>query len=211
MSAPRVVRLEASQLDEAAHVLTRAFFEDPLQRYAMPDDGERARRSLLHFRPVLRYGLLFGEVYTTASAVRGAAVWLPPGGWRMTADRIARSGLDRLPEAIGLDTIERFSAVMHYLEPLHERDAPELHWYAMTVGVDPANQGQGIGSALLEIALARADAEGLSCYLETAQPRNIGFYEKHGFAVVTDGTEPVSGLRLWTFRRAPRPPAPRSA
>jgi hypothetical protein len=31
---------------------------------------------------------------------------------------------------------------------------------------------------------ARVDAEGLPAYLESSNPRNISFYERHGFEVV---------------------------
>jgi hypothetical protein len=52
--------------------------------------------------------------------------------------------------------------------------------------------------------LDRADAEGLPCYLKTAQPGNVPFYQKLGFGVIADTVEPRSGLRLWTFRRTVR-------
>ena len=53
----------------------------------------------------------------------------------------------------------------------------------------------------------RADTAGQPCYLETAQPTNVAFYEKMGFDRVVDTREPQSGLRLWTFRRSPLTPA----
>jgi GNAT superfamily N-acetyltransferase len=71
----------------------------------------------------------------------------------------------------------------------------------MVVGVIPPRQGQGFGRALLRPVLDRADAEGLPCYLETAQPGNVAFYQKLGFDIIADMVEPRSGLRLWTFRR----------
>ena len=39
--------------------------------------------------------------------------------------------------------------------------------------------------------------------LETAQPKNVPFYQKHGFDVIVDTIDPTSGLRLWTFLRKP--------
>jgi GNAT superfamily N-acetyltransferase len=74
----------------------------------------------------------------------------------------------------------------------------------MVVGVIPARHGQGFGRALLRPVIDRADAEGLPCYLETAQPGNVPFYQKLGFGVIADMVEPRSGLRLWTFRRTMR-------
>jgi hypothetical protein len=47
---------------------------------------------------------------------------------------------------------------------------------------------------LLRPALARADAEGVPCYLETQNVRNVRFYRKQGFRVVSDGEVPGHGL-----------------
>jgi hypothetical protein len=40
--------------------------------------------------------------------------------------------------------------------------------------------------------LRRADAEGLPCYLETFQPRNVPLYLKHGFQIMAEEVEPAS-------------------
>jgi hypothetical protein len=49
----------------------------------------------------------------------------------------------------------------------------------------------------------RADAAGQPCYLETAQPKNVAFYEHLGFRRIVETVESQSGLRVWTFRRDP--------
>jgi ribosomal protein S18 acetylase RimI-like enzyme len=60
----------------------------------------------------------------------------------------------------------------------------EPHWYLPMIGVEPARQGKGLGAALLRAALLRVDAEGLSAYLESTNPRNVPLYERHGFEVI---------------------------
>ncbi|WP_423372078.1 GNAT family N-acetyltransferase [Burkholderia sp. LMG 32019] len=53
------------------------------------------------------------------------------------------------------------------------------------IGVSPMRQGEGIGSTLLNATLAhlREIEPSGTISLETAEPRNIPFYERHGFAV----------------------------
>jgi len=52
------------------------------------------------------------------------------------------------------------------------------------LAVDPANQGQGIGSALLN-ALERSlpDVEQFDLTTNTVMERNVPFYERHGYRV----------------------------
>ena len=204
MSRPDVVALREQDLPSAAQALSRAFHDDPLQTYVFPDAEERIALSPLHFTPLLRYGMLFGEVLTNAGQCAGAAVWLGPDAWEVTPERAEAAGLDRLPQDIGEAAAERFLGALTAIEPYHRSDVPPAHWYVMVVGVAPEARGTGLGRALLQPILDRADSSGLPCYLETAQPENVGFYEHLGFRTVVETVAEPSGLRLWTFRRDAR-------
>ena len=206
MALPEIVSLRERDLPAAAAALSRAFHDDPLQMYVFPDPVERAARSPALFTPLLRYGLLFGEVLTTAGGPAGAAVWLGPVAWEVTPERAKAAGLDELPTVLGAAAAERFLSALAAIDPYHHRDVPAAHWYVMVVGVAPEEQGKGIGRALLQPIIERADTAGEPCYLETAQPENVGFYERLGFRRVVDMVEPQTGLRLWTFRRDPAAP-----
>ena len=201
MGAHTIVPLQSADVPAAARALAEAFQDDPLQTYVFPDPLERASRSPAHFAPLLHYGLQFGEVLTTADRPAGAAVWLGPDAWDVTPERAAAAGLDTLPTVMGEAAAERFFSALATIEPYHKRDVPAGHWYVMVVGVSPSAQGSGLGRALLQPVIDRADAAGQPCYLETAQPSNIHFYEHLGFRRVGEILEPTSGLQLWTFRR----------
>ena len=120
-----VVNLSESQIEDAGRALALAFQSDPLQMYVLPDSWERAERSPAHFSALLRYGRLFGEVFTTSGAPVGAAVCFPPDGWEVTPERAVRAGLDQLPAIMGADAVERFDHVRPFLEPFHRRDVPK--------------------------------------------------------------------------------------
>jgi ribosomal protein S18 acetylase RimI-like enzyme len=62
------------------------------------------------------------------------------------------------------------------------------HWYLPWFGVDADVQGAGRGSHLMTDCLRAVDRTDLPAYLETPNPRTIGFYERHGFRV-TGATE----------------------
>ncbi len=94
-------------------------------------------------------------------------------------------------------------ALRKYTEAAHERWAPMRHWYLFVLGVEPSRQEHGIGGALLEPVLGRADAGETPCYLETQYERNVPFYERHGFKVVQVGSVPDDGPRFWAMLRKP--------
>jgi ribosomal protein S18 acetylase RimI-like enzyme len=54
----------------------------------------------------------------------------------------------------------------------------------LLLGVDPAFQRQGYGSALLADMLDRCDREHAAAYLESTNPRNIPLYQRHGFRLL---------------------------
>jgi len=203
-TAMQTTRLTSSQLPEAGAVLGRAFFDDPLLTYILPDESKRGPQVRWFMEHGAKYGQTHGEVYTTVGKVEGNAVWLPPGEVKMTMARMARAGLLFAPFKFGVGGFNRFLGAVNYLEHLHERDLPQRHWYLLILGVDPPRQGQGVGGALIQPVLARADAEGLPCYLETMKTRNVPFYQKHGFEVVVEDDLPKGGCHFWTMKRMPR-------
>ena len=203
-STTTVVRLDEQQIEEAGAALARGFVDDALARHFLPDPQERARLIPWHFSALVRYGYLFGEVWTTTERADGAAVWLPPGDLAMTPERLEQAGIHRAPDILGAEAWQRLTSVLGHLEPLRAIAVPTDHWYLMLLGVDLALQRKGIGSALLAPTLERADRERLPCYLETMEAHNVLFYERHSFVVVTSEVEPGSGLRFWTMRRDPR-------
>jgi ribosomal protein S18 acetylase RimI-like enzyme len=200
---PEIVRLQEADLPATAALLGRAFYNDPLQVYTLPDPEERVLRSPPLFAAALRYGLLYGEVLTNAGTPAGAAVWLGPDAWDITPERAAKAGFERLPEEMGADSTDRFFSALGAVDPYHRAAVPPAHWYLMVIGVAPEAQGTGLARALLQPIFDRADAAGLPCYLETANPANNAFYKHVGFEQVDDVVEPQSGLRLSTFRRFP--------
>lgn len=204
----RVTRLHTDETAQASRVLARAFQGDPLQSYVFPDPGERSALSPAHFEPLIRYGLLAGEVWAT-DPLNGVAVWWPPAHSDVDNAKLTDAGFFALPETIGPEPFRRFCAVLDFLEPFHRTDMPDPHWYAMVIGVDSHAQGRGIGSLLISPVLSRADQDGVPCYLETCQPANVRFYQKHGFQVIRSGIEPGSGLPYWTFKRPAQEPSRR--
>ncbi len=195
------IRLRASDRDAAARVLARAFFEYPVMVAHWPDVSRRRRYLEWYLGCSIDYGCRYGEVYTTRE-VAGVAIWLPPGQTQFSVWRYIRSGFLRTPLVLGiwrsLTQVRQFEDVT---QRAHEEIAPGPHWYLWELAVDPEQQGNGIGSLLMQPALQRADAEHVPCYLETHDEKNVSFYAKRGFEMVRSEEIAGSELRYWSMLR----------
>jgi ribosomal protein S18 acetylase RimI-like enzyme len=200
----RVVPLAEHRIREAGEVLGRAFHDDPYWSWALPSESRRSRVLPWFMEAWARYCRKRGEGYTTDGKVEGAALWIPPGEYPPSNVGMMLAGMFLLPFKFGRAAFSRIMISLNCHERLHKRDVPQRHWYLSTLGVEPARQGQGIGSAVIQPVLARADAEGLACYVETEKAGNVPFYERHGFEVVVEGDLPRGGPPFWTMLRPPR-------
>lgn len=204
-----VRRARPDDIRELAAVLASAFVRDPFFGWLAGEASERNQRMREGWTGILRFASAgLSETWTTDDRA-GVAIWIPPG-------RAASSPLDALrltPALARMTTWRRLreaAAAVEELERHRRRHVPEPHWYLSALGVDPARQGEGIGSALIGPVLAAADAGSAPAYLETATARNVLLYERHGFDVVEELVLPRTDIHGWLMLRRPRAEAHRS-
>jgi len=165
-----------------------AFADDPLTRWLYPDGGETARG---WFRIALQAGLRRGHTYGAAGG-SGAAIWAPPGVRNF--DRAEAAELAAVSEQhYGQAGLDRLGAVAEATGAAHPR---EPHFYLFIIGA--ATRSSGVGAQLLAPVLRTCDEQGWPAYLESSNPRNVTFYERHGFRGVApiepDGGPPLLGM-----------------
>ncbi len=194
-----VVRIGKERLGEASDVLARAFQDDPAWVWLLPDAARRARLLPWLFR--VGFDVTAADVFVTAGPVLGAARWLPPGRASMRVGPTLRA-LVTTPLRLGAAT-GPFLAYGRAVEQLRADVAGGAHWYLAGIGVDPAAQRQGVGSALLRPGVDAAAASGLPTVLLTNNEANLPFYEAQGFAVVRQGHTPEDGPKAWAMVRTP--------
>lgn len=199
-----IERLAASvrRDDRLGASMAQAFRDEPNFAFMLPDHSSRERPLQWFFGSfLLRLGIRHGEVYATHDR-DGAAVWMHPASRVAFLDAV-RAGALALPFHFGLANARRSLAVGEQLDRIRKTAAPEMHWYLAALGVRPAAQGRGIGTALLHPLLARADADGTPCYLETFRERAAVFYRRLGFEVVHTDAALGRGPSFWCMTRRP--------
>jgi GNAT superfamily N-acetyltransferase len=152
-------------------------------------------------RDAARLGSAYAAV-TDEPAVYGVAIWLAPGRFPWSESRQLRGAgwmLKVLLAAPG--SFRAFMRTGANGARLHPQDP---HWYLVTMGVDPAAQRMGLGGRLLEPVFEIADRNGVDCYLETADRKNVEYYARHGFVVVDPALQLVpDGPAHVAMRRRP--------
>lgn len=74
------------------------------------------------------------------------------------------------------------------------------HRHLVVLGVPPSHQRQGIGGLMLTRFVEQADADGVSCYLETDTAGAMDLYERHGFrTVASDDVGSVTFRYMWRY------------
>lgn len=160
--------------NRALDTLVLAFTADPVIRWLYPD----ALRYLAHFPEFLASfgGQAFAErTVWRLGAFSAVALWLPPH-----VDLAGDAIVGVLKQTVAPGRTKDAMEVLGQMDDAHPRFP---HWYLAWFGVDAALQGQGLGGALLKRCLRIVDEDRLPAYLDTPNPRNIPFYERHGFEV----------------------------
>ena len=182
--------------------LGRAFFDDPVMSWMLPDARVRRRRLHRLFESLTRHHHLARggvEVATADHGIGAAALWDPPGQWRQTRAEELRA-LPSLLWSFGL-SLRRGSVVEEIMKAAHPE---EPHWYLAIIGTDPDVRGNGFGQVLMQSRLDRCDTEHAPAYLESSNPVNVPYYQRFGFDVTGEIRLPGSGPSLIPMWRRPR-------
>jgi GNAT superfamily N-acetyltransferase len=182
--------------------LGRAFFDDPVMCWMLPDANLRRRKLHRLFAALTRHHHLARggvEVAPDQEGIGGAALWDPPGQWRTTRAEELRA-MPGLFLAFGR-SLQRGLAVEELMKKVHPE---EPHWYLAIIGSDPDVRGKGFGNALMRSRLDRCDAERAPAYLESSKPDNVPYYQRFGFEITGEIALPDGGPKLIPMWRAPR-------
>ena len=101
-----------------------------------------------------------------------------------------------MKKALG-DSFSRFN---EWFSVWIQNDPKEPHWHLGPNGVLPEVQGQGIATQVLTRLCEQIDTDRIAAYLETDKPENVRLYERFGFKVTSETTEPF-GVRTYFMWR----------
>jgi len=167
--------MEINDIQESARVLSVAMLNNPLHVAVFQGEGEKGR---------IEIEKMFCELFIELPGI----VFLAKekqniiGVMRMKScegRKVAGAAKDVKDE----NNIGWRKSVWH--TEWGRNDPLEQHWHLGPIGVLPTHQGSGIGSILMERFCKEVDDCLAKAYLETDLDKNVRFYEKFGFKVVS--------------------------
>jgi GNAT superfamily N-acetyltransferase len=200
-----VARLQSSEEPAVIAALSRAFYDDPLFGFFVPNLLKQSKALNSFMSSGVKDARPFNDVWVARAdgKVACAAVWLPPDAYPRGVRREIMTYVRTLPTLFQTGKrLGRAMALLGAVDKSHH-EVPRPHYYLGILGTDPAFQRTGAGTAVLAPVLERCDTEGLPAYLETQKEANIAYYARHRFELVqkleVPGCPPI-----WTLLRQPK-------
>lgn len=187
-----------ADVPHVAAVIADAFATDPFWAWLFP--GADRKLVVRSWIKQLRVSYLpKGHSYAN-DALTGAALWAPPGKWRLSRAQELRLA----PSYLRLLGPRRMRSAARAFSVIESGHPDEPHWYLSVLGVSPAHQRGGVGRSLIEPILERADREHMPTSLETFKADNVPYYERFGFQVTMEADVPHGGPHMLAMVRRPR-------
>jgi GNAT superfamily N-acetyltransferase len=197
------VRL-ATLADRAGVVATvvAAFRPDPAFRYFFPE-AEHYEQQASVFAGHLFDKRIHNDGVWVSERCEATAMWNIPN---------AEDTSNKDPPNLGQALQELGAAtdrIRLYDDPVAAAMPSEPHWYLGILACHPDHQGQALARRVGQAGLGQAATQGFDAYLETANPANVGMYERSGWRV-THEILPVPKLPTWIMCHKPTNPDRRS-
>lgn len=186
------------ELPQIAELWVDAFATDPYLRWIQPDDDAWRAFGMAWMTFVAELAFERGHTYLD-DAGDVAVAWIPPDLSLVGPDDVARgrsiiarhAGEAKAGDALTTILAARALAL------------EDPHWTLQYVGVRAARRGSGLGAAAVAPMLAMCDRDGLAIGLVSTNPRNVSFYERHGFTTGGEVTTPDGAATLRAMHRTP--------
>lgn len=180
---------------DASGILADGFRLDPVMQWVFADGIDAALEPFFRFM----VSEAFIPLCATYVSEDCCAVWTPPGKDPWSRADVGDRFLTAMGSVLTREQLDRMLTLNVLVDQIHPQ---ERHWYLGMIATRTAAQGTGAGTRMMRHTLEPVDVPGEPAYLESTNPANIPFYERHGFVTVGEARLP-DGPSLTQMRRTP--------
>ncbi|RKR88419.1 acetyltransferase (GNAT) family protein [Micromonospora pisi] len=184
-------------IERLARSMGNAFAGAPDAEYLIADPRIRQPIYKRVASETLHHAVVHGMVICTPDHT-AVAVWYPATALPLP-DAEAAASIEHLCPGFA----DRWRSLGAALD--ERRPTGTDWWYLACLGVDPAWQSSGIGSALLRERNGVLDAEGSGAYLVATSARSRSLYLRHGYEDMGTPVTLPDGPTMWPMWRQPQP------
>ncbi len=167
--------MELSDIQEAAKVLSVAMLNNPLHIAVFLGNGEMQRLDIEN---------MFIELFSNLPSI----TFLAKEGEKIVGVMRMKSCVGRKNEYEIVEQADENDINYRknfWLREWSIRDPSEQHWHLGPIGVLPSHRRLGLGSKLMARFCKEVDTCSARAYLETDLEKNVIFYKKFGFGVIS--------------------------
>ncbi len=160
-------------------ILTSSFDTNKSVNFIVKQDNKRLNR----IRNLMDYSFevchKYGEVYLSEDKKACALVLFPDQ--KKTTLKSIWLDVKLIFQSIGIFNIGK--ALQRESKIKESQDKEQMEYYLWFIGVDPASQGKGSGTKLMEELIAESESMKRPICLETSTLKNLPWYKKFGFEI----------------------------
>lgn len=190
----RIIPFSNEMTIEASHVLARSFLNNPLHIAAFGYDEIKKNNAFFRSGIAVMKGAKF--IAVRKSRILGFIHWAASPHCQFSMmEKLAL--VPQMMMGFGFNSTVKVSK---WLAEWSKHDPEKKHIHLGPIGVDPDEQGHGIGRLLMQHYCDELDRTGSEGYLETDRKKNIKFYESFGFRIM--GELSVLGVKNYLMWRS---------
>lgn len=174
------------------NILTASFADNKSVNYIVKQDSRRQLRVMRLMEYSFDTCNRFGEILLSNDK-KACALILFPDKKRTTLQSII-SDIKLIIGCMGLLKAKKAMTREAIIRKIHPSIPFAYLWF---IGVHPAEQNKGIGSALLKEVIEKYYTDNRAIYLETSTEKNLPWYKKYGFKTYS---ELDFGYRLYCMK-----------
>lgn len=159
-------------------ILTSSFDTNKSVNYIIKQDNKRPNRirDLMDYSYEICYN--FGKVYLSDDIKACALVLFPDQ--KKTSLKSILLDVRLILQSIGIFNIGKTLQRESKIKEVQDKKTMYYLWF---IGVDPASQGKGSGTKLMEELIAESEVMKRPICLETSTLKNLPWYKKFGFEI----------------------------